>query len=229
MPLDIKYIDVLNAQMHIPAMAGRKPARRKGRPKGDKRARTRAALIEAAAAIIGEKGYERTSLEEVARAAGMSRGAIYGNFESKEELLLAFVETRWKPVAPPLVRGADARTQLRTIGKSVADAARDYRAHIVGILSFQIFALTHEPMRRMLHRRNAEIYKHLKAGLAERIASSELSLPLDHLIPVMHAMTDGLILAHCMQPEVFTEAVIVSAFEAYAKQQTPGAALKLLS
>jgi AcrR family transcriptional regulator len=217
MPLDIKYIDVLNAQMHIPAMAGRRPARRKGKPKGDKRARTRAALIEAAAAIIGEKGYERTSLEEVARAAGMSRGAIYGNFKSKEELLLAFVEARWKPVAPPLVRGAEARTQLCTIGKAVADAARECRAHIVGILSFQVFALTHEPMRRMLQRRNAEIYKHMKAGLEGRIDPAGLSMPLDHLIPVLHAMTDGMILAHCMQPEVFTESVIVDAFAALAK------------
>ena len=55
-----------------------------GRPKGDKRARTRARLVQAAAAAIGEKGFERTSLEDVAQRAGMTRGAIYGNFDSRD-------------------------------------------------------------------------------------------------------------------------------------------------
>src|SRR6185295_12340468 len=89
----------------------------RGKPKGDKRARTRAALIEAAAQVIGEKGYERTSLEEVAARAGMTRGAIYGNFSSKDELLMAFVESRWQPAAPPLKPGAPLKEQLRIIAR----------------------------------------------------------------------------------------------------------------
>src|SRR5438128_5910551 len=92
---------------------------RKGVPKGDKRERTRAALIEAAAEVIGEVGFERASLEAVAQRAGMSRGAIYGNFKSKDELLLAFVETRWRPVAPKLRPGAPLREQLRRMPEAV--------------------------------------------------------------------------------------------------------------
>ncbi|HEY7059552.1 MAG TPA: helix-turn-helix domain-containing protein, partial [Vicinamibacterales bacterium] len=49
----------------------------RGKPKGDKRQRTRAALLEAARALIREKGYERTTIEEVAKRAGMTTGAIY--------------------------------------------------------------------------------------------------------------------------------------------------------
>ena len=43
------------------------------RPKGDKRARTRAALIEAARELIHETGYEHVTMEAVARRAGMTR------------------------------------------------------------------------------------------------------------------------------------------------------------
>ena len=56
------------------------------KPKGDKRDRTRAALLEAARALIREKGYARTTLEEVATRAGMTTGAIYGNFRNRDEL-----------------------------------------------------------------------------------------------------------------------------------------------
>ncbi len=59
------------------------------RPKGDKRERTRAALLEAARAVVREKGYGRTTLEDVAERAGMTTGAIYGNFENCDELFIA--------------------------------------------------------------------------------------------------------------------------------------------
>ena len=58
-------------------------------PKGDKRDRTRATLLEAARAIVREKGYARTTLEAVARRAGMTTGAIYGNFKNRDELFIA--------------------------------------------------------------------------------------------------------------------------------------------
>ena len=53
---------------------------RRQQPKGDKRERTRAALLEAARALVREKGYERTTIDQVAKRAGMTTGAIYGNF-----------------------------------------------------------------------------------------------------------------------------------------------------
>jgi len=61
---------------------------------GGKRARTSEKLISAAAAVIGEKGYDRATLEEIAARAGMTRGAVYGNFKNKEELFLALIASR---------------------------------------------------------------------------------------------------------------------------------------
>ena len=76
------------------------------RPKGDKRDRTRATLLEAARAIVREKGHARTTLAAVARRAGMTTGAIYGNFKNREELFIALGQTYWAPVKPRVKLGA---------------------------------------------------------------------------------------------------------------------------
>ena len=46
-------------------------------PKVDKRQRTRSKLLEAARELVREKGYERTTLEEVASRAGMTTGELF--------------------------------------------------------------------------------------------------------------------------------------------------------
>ena len=50
---------------------------------------TRQRLLDAATEVFLEKGYEGTRVAEVARRAGLTTGAIYGNFESKADLLNA--------------------------------------------------------------------------------------------------------------------------------------------
>lgn len=53
---------------------------------------TRDALVEAAGDVFARKGVGGASMEEIAAEAGFSRGAIYSNFGSKEELLLAVID-----------------------------------------------------------------------------------------------------------------------------------------
>ncbi|WP_432822230.1 TetR/AcrR family transcriptional regulator [Trichloromonas sp.] len=53
---------------------------------------TRQAIIEAAVSLFSEKGFEKTSIEAIARMAGIGKGTIYGYFRAKEEIFLAFCE-----------------------------------------------------------------------------------------------------------------------------------------
>lgn len=57
----------------------------------ERRAQSRAALLEAAARGISRDGYGSLVLEQVARDAGYTRGALYHQFQGKEELALAVV------------------------------------------------------------------------------------------------------------------------------------------
>ena len=73
------------------------------RTQADRRARTRNALLEAAARGLSRHGYGNLVLEQVASEAGYSRGALYHQFANKEELALAVVawveETWWTHMA----------------------------------------------------------------------------------------------------------------------------------
>jgi AcrR family transcriptional regulator len=53
--------------------------------------RTRAALLDAAADVFARRGLDGASLEEIAEVAGVTRGAVYHHFASKEELFLAVI------------------------------------------------------------------------------------------------------------------------------------------
>jgi AcrR family transcriptional regulator len=55
-------------------------------------ARTRALLIETAGQLFASRGYDRTSVDAIIRQAGVSKGAFYHHFSSKEEVLDAVTD-----------------------------------------------------------------------------------------------------------------------------------------
>jgi AcrR family transcriptional regulator len=61
---------------------------RKRLSRADSRERTAQRLMDAAQRLIARRGLDATSVEEIAEAAGYSRGAFYSNFKSKEDLFL---------------------------------------------------------------------------------------------------------------------------------------------
>jgi AcrR family transcriptional regulator len=184
--------------------------------KGGKRARTRAKLIEAAASVIGEKGFDRASLEEIAARADMTRGAVYGNFKDKEELFLAVVETRWKPIIPPFQPGASFREQMRILGLTVAAEAQARRTQAAAASAFQLYTLTHETMREQLTRQNAAIYKKMARELVKIVPAGELPMAAAKFVCVLDALITGLLFTYFQTPELVTEDIFVAAFEALA-------------
>lgn len=57
---------------------------------------TRALLIDAAEDVFAEKGFTAATLDDIARAAGYTKGAIYKHFTTKEELFLAVSDRYWR-------------------------------------------------------------------------------------------------------------------------------------
>jgi AcrR family transcriptional regulator len=187
-------------------------------PKGNKRERTRARLLDAAVQVIREKGFYGTTLEEVARRAGMTRGAIYGNFKDKDELFLAVVETRWRPIVP-IRQGATLKEHLRIVGEAVVAAIPARRAQALGALSFQIYALTHEEMRARIAQLNAEIYRRGADRFRQHFPLEDLPVPPEQFMRVLHALSDGLLFLRFVQPELITDDVIIAAFEMLASRR----------
>ncbi len=57
---------------------------------------TRADILEAAGAVFAEKGFDSSSLDEIAKRAGRTKGAIYAHFQSKDELMLALAKSAFE-------------------------------------------------------------------------------------------------------------------------------------
>lgn len=83
--------------------------------------------MDAAARLFAERGFAGASIEEIAGAAGFSRGAFYSNFESKEELIAALLGRDLMESAADYARisaeAADAITALRAAGEWTAERA----------------------------------------------------------------------------------------------------------
>jgi AcrR family transcriptional regulator len=82
---------------------------------------TRASLIEVATRLFAERGYEETAILAVLRAAGVSRGALYHHFESKEALFEAVLQSVERRVLTTVTRSAaSARTPLDSLRQGCA-------------------------------------------------------------------------------------------------------------
>jgi AcrR family transcriptional regulator len=89
-------------------------------------------LLEAAITIFAERGYRKTRLEEVAEAAGVTKGTIYYYFDTKEELLLRAVEhyqQQWLMQMEDFVRQEQGppRERIRTLIRQLFGGDRSRR------------------------------------------------------------------------------------------------------
>jgi AcrR family transcriptional regulator len=72
-----------------------------------KKRETRQAIMQAAMTLFSEKGFEKTSIEELAKAAGIGKGTIYGYFQTKSDILHAFCEDELECLHQELTSNAD--------------------------------------------------------------------------------------------------------------------------
>ena len=191
----------------------------RGKPKGDKRDRTRAALLEAARALIREKGHERTTMEEVARRAGMTTGAIYGNFKNRDELFIALGQK---------VLGADrsqgrARRHVRRgharVCQGDARSGRRPRAGRRGTTDgtrLRVDQLRAAGARSRGHERQLRVRRRMAAHVRRR-ANCRCRPTL--LVRVLHALIEGLVMQRILTPELFPDEVFYEAFAALAPER----------
>lgn len=187
-----------------------------GARKGDKRQRTRAALIEAAAGVIAEKGFDRASLEEICARAGMTRGAFHGNFSSREELFLAVVDSQLRPVSADFRPGESFRTQMRILGLAVAAEARRRAPMAAGAAAFQLYLLTNAKAKARTALQQASGYQAMAEGFTRLLPPGEMPMPAGQFVIVLDALITGLMFVSYQSPGLLKDEDFVAAFEALA-------------
>jgi AcrR family transcriptional regulator len=201
---------------HSTSVEGLEPGTGRRRPKGDKRERTRAALLDAALTLTRENGFEETTLQDVAERAGMTTGAIYGNFRNRDELFMALAVRQWAPIKPQFTPGASFAELMHAMAEAVLAVIPDRRPAAVGALTFRAYALRHESVRESFRE---EMAKGLAAGASwveSVFAADDLPMPADILVRVINALIEGLLFQRFLTPELMPDEVFYAAFAAIA-------------
>jgi len=186
------------------------------RPKGDKRQRTRAKLLEAARELIREKGYARTTLQDVASRAGMTSGAIYGNFKNRDELFVSLAEAYWAPIRPKVKAGASFADVMQALAAATLAALPDREKAAVGRLTGMAYTLTQDDLRARVREITTQSYAFGASWLRAAIDERELPMSPEHLVRVIHALTEGLVFQRLLTPELVPDQVFYEAFAALA-------------
>jgi AcrR family transcriptional regulator len=139
------------------------PAARQRPTQAERSARTRSALLEAAARGLSRYGYGNLVLEQVAREAGYTRGALYHQFEGKDDLALAVLrwvdETWWREVAEKAERQSDAAATLIALARGHAVYCRRDVARVMMALRIEFSGQEH-PVGREVERVSKKLIRH---------------------------------------------------------------------
>ncbi len=181
------------------------------RTKADAEA-TRHRLLDAAEQLFQSRGVSRTSLQDIASAAGATRGAVYWHFKDKADLFNAMMERVTLPLEQALPDGdvapQDALTALYGALlhalQVTAQDARTQRVFEVATHMVEYGDEMHAVRERHLRIRN-ECVARTRLALEEAAGQQQrpLALPAQAAALGLHVMVDGLIQNWLLDPGAF--------------------------
>ena len=174
----------------------------------ERKEETRAELVEAAARVFARRGFHGASIEQIAREAGYSTGAIYWHFEGKDDLFLAvyedYVRTRMREWSEVNER-ADGELPERSRAYADQWMARLRRdpEFLVLSLEFLVHAWRNPPLREAFGHRTASGRLALGRLMQEQADARgyELPMPAERLATVLRELGSGLGLARLVDPD----------------------------
>ena len=190
------------------------PSKRIAKPRWQRRKDARPEeLVAAALEVFVERGYEGTTLADVARRAGVTKGTIYLYFENKEALFKAVVR---ETIVPVIAQGeALARSFTGSARDLLEQLVREYwrlvgETALAGIPKLMMAeAATFPELTRFYYDEVVTRGHRLMAGVIERGIKNGEFRPVDVMIaaklamsPLIHAVVARRAFASCM-PEAF--------------------------
>jgi AcrR family transcriptional regulator len=192
-------------------MAASRPTREQ------RRAETRERLLEAAARVFAGRGYHGASVDEIAEQAGFSTGALYSNFDGKEDLFLAIVEAELHARTREL---AEVVGDRGTVDERARGGAHYWMAFVerepqtvMLMIEFWAFAVRDPAVRPKVAERFAEVRAMLTRLIADaaRDFGLELTLPAEQLAIAVDALADGIARQKLADPDAVPDELLGTA------------------
>jgi AcrR family transcriptional regulator len=185
-------------------------AKAKRETRAEKQARTRAELLATGARVFARRGYNGSSVEEIAEEAGYSHGAVYSNFDGKADLFLAVFEEYMAERARELATtqlAIDEDAPLEQRARALADQwmerfERDRESFVLH-MEFIAHAGRDPELAGRFGSRSAALREAISGYIAQYQgeAGIELRLPPDDLALVLRALGIGLAVEALVAPD----------------------------
>jgi AcrR family transcriptional regulator len=189
------------------------------KPRGDKRQRTRQALIAATLDVIAETGFAGASLEAIARRAGVTRGSIYSNFVGRDELMMAAVASQGMTLDRDFSQPMPLDAQLRRFAENLLEQIPAAAGGGSLVIEFQIYAMSQPQLRAQL----AATYEAMFGQIASQLAAQygeQLLISPRALALAIQALAMGLVWQFMLTPTAVSRDEVIAGFAALARGAT---------
>ncbi len=172
---------------------------------------SRRQVIEAAIRALAERGFVRTSIQDIAAAAGMSKGAVHYHFESKDDLIGQVLELCAEAMATRARTAWDTpgepREKLRRALRELWSLRRDGNAELRVLVDLMAQSVHDTRLRKPI----AAMMKSLRADVGDQVRRTLDGFGVQPRVPVqlvprlLLATLDGLALHHHFDPPAEAE------------------------
>ncbi|MEU7636294.1 TetR/AcrR family transcriptional regulator [Streptomyces sp. NPDC039016] len=178
-------------------------------PKGPtkRRPQTTARLLDAARETFADRGFHGASIEEICDRAGLTRGAFYSNYRTKEELFFALFDLHARRVVERLTAAVDemqdTEDPLRTLIARTSTPDEAERRWYLLSTEFTLHAIRHPETARTL----AEHDRRLRTEIARLLAvlfgrlGRRPTVDLDSLARLVTAVHEGSLAQSLVEPD----------------------------
>jgi AcrR family transcriptional regulator len=162
------------------------------------KANTRERLLAAARSAFADSGFHGASVEEIATRAGFSTGALYSNFDGKEDLFLVLMEREIGEHAKEIARAVAERP---SVSERATGGARQWMTMIerepellLLFMEFWAYGVRDAAVRPKVAERFAQVRRMLTQLIEDgaREFKLDLALPAEQLAVAVDALADGI-------------------------------------
>jgi AcrR family transcriptional regulator len=167
----------------------------------------RARLLDAAAHVFAQRGFSEATLDDVAETAGFSKGAVYSNFKSKDELFYALmtdrINERVESATEGIAQHTAAGAQAAEVGRRLTEKLAEQPEWHLLFIEFWARAVRDPQLRTEFARHRRPV----RAPIAQLIQNTaadlnvELPIPAEQLAIAVLALSNGLAIEALADPE----------------------------
>jgi AcrR family transcriptional regulator len=173
----------------------------------ERQERTRSCLLESAARVFARRGLAQASVDQIAADAGFTKGAVYANFGSKEELFLEMLDAKFAQRLAAMDRALSTdeppEAQARVAGRDFVDSLNLDPDWARLFIDAGLHASRDEAFREKLTAHYAAMRERMAELLRVRAQAGgfDPGVPFEQVATMVFAMANGVAFERLVDPE----------------------------